>query len=88
MRPLVDAASGAPLKEVKKERFEAGATVKDRSEPCHVLHVLQVVAGARRDARAAGAAPSAEEEEARVAAAAFANSLRVFWPDEASAASA
>ena len=41
-----------------------------------LLHVLQVVAGAR------GGGGPPEEEEARVAAAAFANSGRLFWPDE------
>jgi hypothetical protein len=85
--------------ELKKEKWAAGATVKDRAEPAHIVHVLQVLSGARRAAAAAAAAASeegsghgptesAEQEvelaEAGLAAAAYANSLRTFWPDERS----
>ena len=81
--------------EVKKEKWVDGATVKDRCEPCYIAHVLQVLCGARLAARAGGGkggggkgggggAPSDEQlaEEARVAAAAYSNSMRVFWPGE------
>mmetsp|Transcript_44709 Transcript_44709/g.149260 ORF Transcript_44709/g.149260 Transcript_44709/m.149260 type:complete len:158 (-) Transcript_44709:82-555(-) len=71
LRPLRHAATGAVCgwAEEKKERWRRGATVKERSEPCHIQHVLQVVSGARG---------GGEEGEAEVAAAAFANSVRVF----------
>ena len=79
---LLDAATGEPTPEVKKERWQAGACVKDRCEPCHIVHVLQVVSGARR-AEGGCDEGAAHEEETRVAAAAYANSLRMFWPTEA-----
>lgn len=69
VRPLLSAATGAPLEEVKKERWQPGTLVKDRCEPCHIAHVLQVVSGARGGGQAS---------EAMVAAAAYANSVRVF----------
>ena len=44
LRPLRHAATGAVCgwAEEKKERWRRGATVKDRGEPCHIQHVLQV----------------------------------------------
>ncbi|XP_065190528.1 deoxyribonuclease TATDN1-like [Sycon ciliatum] len=33
----------------KKERFEAGSTVKSRNEPCHIINVLEVLAGERQE---------------------------------------
>ena len=75
VRPLAPSAAagggGEPYAEVKKEKWVAGATVKDRCEPCHIHHVLQVISGGR------------EADEAAVAAAAHANSMRIFWPAEA-----
>ena len=55
--------------EVKKEKWADGCTVKDRCEPCHIAHVLQVVAGAR------GGSVDAET----VAAAAYENSVGMFF---------
>ena len=78
VRPLIDAATAEPYEEVKKEKWTAGACVKDRCEPCHIVHVLQVVNGAR------SAHGEADTEEERVAAAAYANSMRLFWPNESS----
>ena len=78
-RPLLNPATGEGYVEVKKEKWQSGACVKDRCEPCHIVHVLQVVAGARVDAASAGKA-DAEGEEERVAAAAYANSMQMFWP--------
>lgn len=74
VRPLRANASGEPWPEVKKERWHEGCTVKDRCEPCHITHVLQVVAGARQQY---GATDATEES---VAAAAYTNSQRLFWP--------
>ena len=42
VRPLYSATSGAPWAEEKKERWRVDALVKDRCEPCHIVHVLQV----------------------------------------------
>ena len=54
--------------EAKKEsKWAPGHVVKDRCEPAHIAHVLQVLAAARGD------------DEAAVAAAATANSERVFF---------
>ena len=54
--------------EAKKEsKWAPGHVVKDRCEPAHIAHVLQVSAAARGD------------DEAAVAAAATANSERVFF---------
>ena len=80
-RPLLATATGQPYPELKKEKWAAGATVKDRCEPCHIVHVLQVLCGARSE-RGLGDAAAEEDqaEEARVAEAAYANSMRMFWP--------
>ena len=82
VRPLVPssalASGGETYPEVKKEKWVAGATVKDRCEPCHIVHVLQVISGERK----------AEADEATIAAAAYENSLRMFWPGAAEAATA
>merc|ERR1740139_136456 len=51
----------------KAARWEEGHVVKDRCEPCHLVHVLQVVAAVRG------------EDEAVVAAAATHNSVRRFF---------
>ena len=56
----------------KKEKWQRDATVKDRCEPCHIVHVLQVLSGAR----------GPESSPDAIAAAAFANSLGMFWPVE------
>ena len=54
--------------EAKKEsKWAPGHVVKDRCEPAHIAHVLQVLAAARGD------------DEAAVTAAATANSERVFF---------
>ena len=54
--------------EAKKEsKWAPGHVVKDRCEPAHIAHVLQVLAAARGD------------DEAAVAAAATASSERVFF---------
>ena len=72
MRPLTSAATGEACawgdegSAVKKERWAEGAVVKDRAEPCHIAHVAQVVGGAMG------------VDEARLAAAAHANSVRLF----------
>ena len=85
VRPLVDPHSGGPYEELKKEKWRDGATVKDRAEPCHIVHVLQVVAGARRDAGSGDAAHAdAAAAELSLAAAAYRNSMAMFWPEEAS----
>eukprot|EP00741_Cyanophora_paradoxa_P022682 tig00021493_g21905.t1 len=55
---------------VKKEKFERGKTVKNRTEPCHIRQVAEVVAGVRG------------EEPAALAAAAYENSMRLFFPSE------
>jgi TatD DNase family protein len=76
VRPLISSSAlstAEPYAEVKKEKWVAGATVKDRSEPCHIVHVLQVIGGVRE----------AEVDEASIATAAYANSMRAFWPNEA-----
>lgn len=56
-----------------KKRWEAGATVKGRVEPCHIRPVAEVVAATR------GVAVDV------VARAAWENSMAVFWPAEAAA---
>ena len=68
VRPLSSVRSGAPCgwADEKKERWRVDATVKDRCEPCHIRHVLQVVSGAMG------------EPEATIADAAYANSVRLF----------
>ena len=58
LRPLIGAHVHAQ---------EEGHLVKDRCEPCHITHVLQVIAAARG------------EDEATVAAAATRNSERLFF---------
>ena len=70
VKPLLDPSTGAAYPEVKKEKWQEGACVKDRCEPCHIAHVLQVISGA------------ANAEESRVADAAYENSMRVFFPSE------
>eukprot|EP00967_Tisochrysis_lutea_P140390 scaffold256444_cov32-Tisochrysis_lutea.AAC.1 len=55
--------------EVKKEKWQQGCRVKDRNEPAQIEHVLQVLNAAR------GGTPS---DEAIIADAALANSVRVF----------
>lgn len=78
VRPL--AQGGSPLREVKKEKYEEGACIKDRCEPCHIHYVVQVISGARLAAQTDGASRTAGDEEMRVSSAAYANSLRIFWP--------
>lgn len=56
-----------------KKRWEAGATVKGRVEPCHIRSVAEVVAATRG------------VDVDVVARAAWDNSMAVFWPAEASA---
>lgn len=53
-----------------KKKWEAGATVKGRVEPCHIRAVAEVVAASRG------------VDVETVARAAWANSVAVFWPDE------
>lgn len=59
---------------VKKERWVPGALVKGRNEPSLISHVLDVIAGCRG------------EDPDTVAAAAYANTIRLFFPDETGAA--
>lgn len=83
-----------PYEELKKEKWQPGCLVKDRNEPASIAQVLQVLTAARvaggkntgrdaslsasrRDASSA-AASSPHEAEVAVAAAAFANSVRLF----------
>lgn len=56
-----------------KKKWEAGATVKGRVEPCHIRAVAEVVAATRG------------VDVDVVARAAWNNSMAVFWPAEASA---
>ena len=79
-RPLLSTASGQTYPDLKKEKWEAGATVKDRSEPCHIVHVLQVLCGARNERGLGEAGAKDQAEEAKVAEAAYVNSMRMFWP--------
>jgi TatD DNase family protein len=82
VRPLILPISGdggKEVKEVKKEKWETNACVKDRCEPCHIHHVLQVLSGIKFEG--SGSSPAADEE-LRLAEAAYANSMRVFWPNE------
>ncbi|GAB0493209.1 hypothetical protein MMPV_004484 [Pyropia vietnamensis] len=58
-----------------KKKWEAGATVKGRVEPCHIRAVAEVVAATRG------------VDVDVVARAAWDNSMAVFWPAEASAGS-
>ncbi|KAL1511133.1 hypothetical protein AB1Y20_005953 [Prymnesium parvum] len=53
--------------ETKKEKWVEGSCVKDRCEPCHIVQVAQVVAGAR------------DIDVSIVTEHAYANSLRVFF---------
>lgn len=63
-------ASEWPAKD--KKRHDPRCTVKGRNEPCKLLQVLEAVAGARG------------EDAATVARATHANTLRLFFPDDAS----
>lgn len=88
VRPLkLLSGGGEVLKEVKKEKWEEGACVKDRCEPCHIQHVLQVLSGVRRvdaaDVTKTEDVDGNASAEMQLAEAAYANSLRIFWPDEA-----
>lgn len=58
-----------PHEERKKDKWEQGCIVKDRSEPAHISQVLEVVAAARN---------ATGEETREICAAALANSQRLF----------
>ena len=63
-----------PTKDKKKRAgVDTGECVKDRSEPCHVAQVLEVLAATKG---------MAKEELAEVC---YANTVKVFFPDEAEA---
>ena len=63
--PLTEGRRSAPR---PAPLAQEGVIVKDRCEPCQIVSVLQVVSAARGGAAA----------EAEVAAAAYANSVRMF----------
>ena len=52
----------------KKEKWEKGWMVKDRNEPCTMVHILEILAKLRN------------EDENELAAAVYDNSNRLFWP--------
>lgn len=55
---------------VKKEKFEIGKCVKSRYEPCHIVQVLEVIAG------------HLGLDINEVGEACYANTMKVFFPNE------
>lgn len=76
-------ATHFPSKAEKK--FERGQCVKSRQEPCHIVQVAEIVAGAKSAAAAAGGGDSMARVVSvqTVADACYENSLRLFgWSSD------
>jgi len=75
--PASPAALGIvePPPPVKKEKWAPGCTVAGRCEPCHIVQVARVLAALLTDG-----------DVLRLAAAARANTMAMFWPSSATIA--